>query len=55
MRKKLVIISFSSALYEIPVQGYQEYLNLKIDPKKIVMGLPWYGYDYPCLNLSQVE
>lgn len=30
-------------------------MNLKIDPKKLVMGVPWYGYDYPCLNLSQVR
>lgn len=36
-------------------QAYDHYLNLKIDPKKLVMGLPWYGYDYPCLNLSQVR
>lgn len=25
-----------------------------IDPKKLVMGVPWYGYDYVCLNLSEV-
>ncbi|XP_076583395.1 di-N-acetylchitobiase [Chaetodon auriga] len=35
------------------LNAYEQYLNLKIDPKKLVMGLPWYGYDYPCLNLSQ--
>lgn len=35
--------------------AYDQYLNLKIRPKKIVMGVPWYGYDYPCLNFSQVR
>lgn len=35
------------------LEAYDQYLNLNIDPNKIVMGLPWYGYDYPCLNLSQ--
>lgn len=35
--------------------AYDQYLNLKISPKKIVMGVPWYGYDYPCLNFSQVR
>jgi len=24
------------------------YLQLGIDPKKLVLGLPWYGYDYNC-------
>lgn len=34
--------------------AYDLYLNLSIAPKKLVMGLPWYGYDYPCLSLSEV-
>lgn len=37
------------------VAGYDQYLGMKIDAKKIVMGVPWYGYDYKCLNLSQVK
>ncbi|XP_003974294.2 di-N-acetylchitobiase [Takifugu rubripes] len=35
------------------LKGYDQYLKLKIDPSKIVMGLPWYGYDYQCLHVSQ--
>uniref|UniRef100_A0A3P9LFM2 Di-N-acetylchitobiase n=1 Tax=Oryzias latipes TaxID=8090 RepID=A0A3P9LFM2_ORYLA len=35
------------------LEAYQEYIDLKIDAKKLVMGVPWYGYDYPCVNLSQ--
>lgn len=38
----------------LSLKGYDQYLKLKIDPKKLVMGVPWYGYDYLCLNLSQV-
>lgn len=36
-------------------KAYDQYLNLTIDRKKLVMGLPWYGYNYPCLNLSEVR
>lgn len=31
--------------------GIQEYLQLGIPNEKLVLGLPWYGYDYPCLSL----
>ncbi|TRZ22502.1 hypothetical protein HGM15179_004583, partial [Zosterops borbonicus] len=31
---------------------YEEYIAMGIDPKKLVMGVPWYGYDYVCQNLS---
>lgn len=37
------------------LSGYYQYLELKVDPRKLVMGVPWYGYDYPCLSLSQVN
>lgn len=30
-----------------------EYLALGIRPEKLVLGLPWYGYDYPCLDLNE--
>lgn len=35
------------------IAGYIKYLDLKIDPKKLIMGVPWYGYDYPCVNLTE--
>ncbi|XP_015766784.1 PREDICTED: di-N-acetylchitobiase-like [Acropora digitifera] len=28
-----------------------EYLDLGIEPAKLVLGLPWYGYDYPCVDV----
>ncbi|XP_029988373.1 di-N-acetylchitobiase [Sphaeramia orbicularis] len=46
-------IAMANAPINQTLNAYEQYLNLKIDPKKLVMGVPWYGYDYPCLNLSQ--
>ncbi|XP_058494445.1 di-N-acetylchitobiase [Solea solea] len=46
-------IAMANAPVTQTLNGYDQYLSLKIDPKKLVMGVPWYGYDYPCLNLSQ--
>ncbi|XP_077463081.1 di-N-acetylchitobiase [Stigmatopora argus] len=46
-------IAMANAPVNQTLNAYQQYLNLKIAPKKLVMGVPWYGYDYPCLNLTQ--
>lgn len=48
LKEHLCCVYFFSPAYEL-------YLNLSIAPKKLVMGLPWYGYDYPCLNVSEVS
>eukprot|EP00061_Rhincodon_typus_P006687 g27607.t1 len=29
-------------------RGLSNYIKLGVDPKKLILGLPWYGYDYPC-------
>lgn len=29
-----------------------QYRDLGIKADKLVLGLPWYGYDYPCLNIN---
>lgn len=34
--------------------GYDHYIRMGINPKKLVMGVPWYGYDYTCPNLVKV-
>ena len=31
------------------VRGVERYLDLGIPPSKLVLGVPWYGYRYPCL------
>eukprot|EP00698_Gefionella_okellyi_P008385 TRINITY_DN207_c0_g1_i2.p1 TRINITY_DN207_c0_g1~~TRINITY_DN207_c0_g1_i2.p1 ORF type:complete len:362 (+),score=49.32 TRINITY_DN207_c0_g1_i2:115-1200(+) len=30
--------------------GLESFLRLKIPAAKLVLGLPWYGYDYQCVN-----
>mmetsp|Transcript_22288 Transcript_22288/g.66455 ORF Transcript_22288/g.66455 Transcript_22288/m.66455 type:complete len:313 (+) Transcript_22288:1128-2066(+) len=29
-------------------RGLQQWLDLGAPPSKLILGLPWYGYDYPC-------
>ena len=45
------VASANSAL-STTVVGLQGYLDLGIPADKLVLGLPWYGYDYPCLSLT---
>lgn len=35
--------------------GVQRYLDIGVDKKKLVVGLPWYGYNYACISLSDNE
>ncbi|KAF7665909.1 hypothetical protein LDENG_00127030 [Lucifuga dentata] len=46
-------IAMANAPLSQTLNGYYQYLELNIDPQKLMMGVPWYGYDYTCLNLSQ--
>ncbi|KAM8744585.1 di-N-acetylchitobiase [Acanthopagrus schlegelii] len=46
-------IAMANAPLSQTLNGYDQYLNLRIDRKKLVMGVPWYGYDYPCVNHTQ--
>ncbi|XP_069497823.1 di-N-acetylchitobiase isoform X2 [Ambystoma mexicanum] len=46
-------VAGANAPYNQTLVAYEDYLRLNIDPKKLVMGVPWYGYDYICLNLSK--
>ncbi|KAJ6656293.1 hypothetical protein lerEdw1_003949 [Lerista edwardsae] len=48
-------IARANAPYNQTLAGYDDYLHLGISPKKLVMGVPWYGYDYTCLNLSKAH
>jgi len=32
--------------------GIEQFLALGISPDKLILGLPWYGYDYPCLTMN---
>ncbi|XP_077189277.1 di-N-acetylchitobiase [Paroedura picta] len=45
-------IARANAPYNQTLTGYNDYIHMGIHPKKLVMGVPWYGYDYSCLSLS---
>ncbi|XP_010897790.2 di-N-acetylchitobiase [Esox lucius] len=46
-------VAMANAPFNQTLTAYRQYLAMNVDPKKLVMGVPWYGYDYPCLDLSQ--
>ena len=35
--------------------GIEDYLALGIPAEKLVLGLPWYGMKYPCLEIDEVS
>ncbi|KAJ8300944.1 hypothetical protein KUTeg_022463 [Tegillarca granosa] len=39
--------------YYKTLKGIQYYRDLDIPAKKLVLGIPWYGYVYKCLNVSK--
>ncbi|XP_067894120.1 di-N-acetylchitobiase-like [Heterodontus francisci] len=39
--------------YHKTLSGLYAYINLGIDSRKLVMGIPWYGYDFPCLRFYE--
>ncbi|KAM9243502.1 di-N-acetylchitobiase isoform 1-T1 [Dugong dugon] len=45
-------IAAANAPYIQTLTGYDDYISMGINPRKLVMGVPWYGYDYTCLKLS---
>ncbi|XP_060685601.1 di-N-acetylchitobiase-like [Hemiscyllium ocellatum] len=42
-----------NAPYNKTLAGLSAYINLGIDSKKLIMGVPWYGYDYTCQHLPK--
>lgn len=48
-------IAGSNAPYTDTLTAYDDYIKMGISPKKLVMGVPWYGYDYTCLTLSEAN
>ncbi|XDA70106.1 hypothetical protein R6Z07F_000480 [Ovis aries] len=45
-------IAGANSPYIQTLTGYDDFIKIGINPKKLVMGIPWYGYDYTCQNLS---
>ncbi|XP_072368952.1 di-N-acetylchitobiase-like [Scyliorhinus torazame] len=38
----------ANAPYEQTLSGLSAYISLGVDPRKLVMGIPWFGHDYTC-------
>jgi len=41
-------VASANAPLSICQKGVQDFINLGIPASKLVLGIPWYGYDYPC-------
>jgi len=41
-------IAGSNSPLPITIRGIQRFLDIGVDPQKLVLGIPWYGRDYPC-------
>jgi di-N-acetylchitobiase len=48
-------IASANAPYFGMMQGIQRYLELGIAAQKLILGVPWYGYRYPCLEGARVD
>ncbi|KAM3914301.1 di-N-acetylchitobiase [Leptodactylus fuscus] len=46
-------IAGANAPFNQTIAGYKRFIDIGINPKKLVMGVPWYGYDYTCLNITE--
>eukprot|EP01084_Bolivina_argentea_P087946 158772_1 len=47
-------IAAANAPYFGMMYGIQSYLNLGIPSNKLILGIPWYGYNYTC-NMEEME
>ena len=45
-------IASANSAYPLNNKGILSYRALGIPSEKLVLGLPWYGYDYPCVSVS---
>ncbi|XP_070565593.1 di-N-acetylchitobiase-like [Ptychodera flava] len=46
-------VAMANSPYNKTVTGVEKYLKLGIPANKLVLGVPWYGYDYPCVNITK--
>lgn len=45
-------IASANTPVDVARRGIERFLQLGISAEKLVLGLPWYGYDYPCANTT---
>ncbi|XP_030850869.1 di-N-acetylchitobiase [Strongylocentrotus purpuratus] len=48
-------IAKANSPYDQTAQGVEAFLKLGIPAKKLVLGVPWYGYNYKCLTVSETD
>ncbi|XP_055521916.1 di-N-acetylchitobiase-like [Leucoraja erinacea] len=46
-------VAMSSSSYHDVLTGLSDYIKLGVDSRKLVMGVPWFGFDYTCKRFSQ--
>lgn len=42
--------AWANSPYNMTMAGIKQYIQLSIPTNKLVLGVPWYGYDYPCID-----
>ncbi|XP_071957112.1 di-N-acetylchitobiase-like [Antedon mediterranea] len=48
-------IAMANSPYNKTASGVEKFIKLGISPYKLVLGVPWYGYDYPCVTLTEED
>ncbi|XP_043556009.1 di-N-acetylchitobiase-like [Chiloscyllium plagiosum] len=43
----------ANAPYDQTFSGLSHYIQLGVNPKKLILGLPWYGNDFPCQHFYE--
>ena len=43
-------VASANAPISICQKGINDYLQLGVEPEKLILGIPWYGYRYECIN-----
>ncbi|XP_055497239.1 di-N-acetylchitobiase-like [Leucoraja erinacea] len=46
-------VATTSSSYHNVLTGLTDYIKLGVDSRKLVMGVPWSGYDYTCKRFSE--
>jgi len=48
-------VAAANSGYTRTLSGLNEFLEIGVAPDQLVLGVPWYGYRYPCLTFNKNE
>lgn len=48
-------IASANSPLAVAERGVTRYMQLGISPQKLILGTPWYGYQYPCMNSNPTD